>query len=163
MALNDIQIYTEGAFGSIGSQEWAVAASATTIKAGEPVTKVLGAAVVVPMATNMPDVTDAAGHVVGIATSTSTNTASAAGTVKVMPMVPGVVYLATPNDTTAFDTQAEYDALVGDRVLFDLTAGSYTILASDSANNGCVIQPLDIKRFPGKVAFSFRAAAYINA
>lgn len=56
-------------------------------------------------------------------------------------------------------TQAEYDALVGARVLIDLTAGSYTLLASDSANNGCVVEPLDISLFPGKVAFSIRAGA----
>jgi hypothetical protein len=53
-------------------------------------------------------------------------------------------------------TQSEYDALVGKRVLIDLTTGSYTILATDSANNGCVVQPLDISKQPGKVAFSFR-------
>jgi hypothetical protein len=32
----------------------------------------------------------------------------------------------------------------------------YTILAVDGATSGCVIQPLDISRYPGKVAFSFR-------
>lgn len=163
MAVGDITVLSEGAFGAMPSQRWAVAASATTIKPGEPVTKVLGAAVVVPMATNMPDVTDAAGHVVGIAVSTSTNTASAAGVVDVMLMTPDAVYLAKPNDTTAFDTQAEYDLLVGDRVLFDLTSSNYTILASDSTNNGCVIQPLDVLKHPGRVAFSFRAGAYAFA
>ena len=56
-------------------------------------------------------------------------------------------------------TQAEYDALVGARVLLDLTSGTYTILATDSANNGCVVEPLDISRFPNKVAFSIRAGA----
>ena len=54
-------------------------------------------------------------------------------------------------------TQSEYDALVGARVLLDLTAGVYTILATDGANNGCVVMPLDISKYPNKVAFTFRA------
>lgn len=156
MAARDIVSLYEPAFGSIGTRTFAVAASATTIKPGEPVTHVLGAAAVVPMATNMPVVANAAGYVVGIAASTSTNTASAAGTVDVILTVPGQVWLAHPNSTAAWDTQAEYDLLVGDRVLFDLTSGSYTILAADGSTYGCVIEPLDIAKYPGRVAFSFR-------
>ena len=53
-------------------------------------------------------------------------------------------------------TVALKDALVGDRVLIDLTTGSYTILATDGATNGCVIMPLDISKYPGKVRFAFR-------
>lgn len=156
MAVNDIIALANPAFGAVGTQRWAVAASATTIKPGEPVTKTLGGYVVVPMATNMPVVANAAGYVVGIAASTSTNTASAAGTVEVTPLIPGQTYLAKPNSAAAWDTQAEYDALVGDRVLFDLTSGSYTILATDGATYGCVIQPLDVSKYPGRVAFAFR-------
>ena len=164
MAVNDIIDLSDPAFGRIGSQRWAVAASATTIKPGEPVTHVLGAAAVVPMATNMPVVANAAGYVVGIAASTSTNTASAAGTVEVVPHVPGQVYLAWPNTAASWDTQSEYDALVGDRVLFDLTSGSYTILATDGATYGCVIQPLDVTKYPGRVAFTFRNdCSYLHA
>lgn len=154
MAINDITILDPGQFGSIGTIQYAVAASATLIYPGEPVTKALGDFVVSPMATNKPVV--ATDFLAGIAMSTSTNTASAAGTVEVMPLVANVVYLLKPNSAAAFDTQAEYDALVGDRVLIDLTAGVYTILATDGATSGCVIMPLDIKKFPGKVAFSFR-------
>lgn len=154
MAIGDIIALDEAQFGRIGSRKWAVAASSTTIKPGEPVVRALGGAVVTPMATNKPVVgTD---YVVGIAASTSTNTASAAGTVEVVPLQSGQVYLISPNSAAAWDTQAEYDALVGDRVLIDLTSTSYTILASDSATYGCVIMPLDISKYPGKVAFSFR-------
>ena len=56
-------------------------------------------------------------------------------------------------------TQATYDALVGYRVLLDLTGSTYTILVSDNADNGCVIEPLDVFKYPGKVAFSVREAA----
>lgn len=154
MALGDITILDQSTMAGIGAREFQVAASATLIYAGEPTTKALGAAVVTPMATNKPVV--ATDFSAGIAATTSTNTASAAGEVWVYPLVPGVQYLIAPNSAAAFDTQAEYDALVGDRVLFDLTAGVYTILASDSATSGLVIEQLDVAKYPGKVAFSIR-------
>ncbi len=154
MALGNIQIYDEGAFGYPGDESYVVAASATLIYPGEPVTKALGAAAVTPMATNKPVV--ATDFLAGIASSTSTNTASADGIVKVTKFQNGMSFLVAPNSTTAFDTQAEYDALVGDRVLMDLTTGTYTLLATDGATNGCVIMPLDIAKYPGKVRFSFR-------
>lgn len=154
MAINDVVAMDEPAFSSIGSRRYAVGASATIIYPGEIVVRALGGYVVTQMATNKPVV--GSDYVVGIAASQSTNTASAAGTVEVTPLVPGQVYLAKPNDSTAWDTQAEYDALVGDRVLFDLTSGAFTILATDGATSGCVIQPLDIKKYPGRVAFAFR-------
>lgn len=109
------------------------------------------------MGNRKPTITFLTDYLAGIATSTSTQTASADGTVDVQFLSPGVVYLVAPNSAAAFDTQAEYDALVGDRVLLDLTDGVFTILATDGANNGCVIEPLDIKLYPGKVAFSIRA------
>ena len=154
MALGDIQVYTAGAFGYPGDEEYAVGASATLIYAGEPVAKALGGAQVTPLATNKPVV--ATDFMAGIAATTSTNTASAAGTVKVTKFVDGLTYLISPNSAAAFDTQSEYDALVGDRVLFDLTTGSYTILATDGATSGLVIMPLDITRYPGKVRFAIR-------
>lgn len=154
MALGDIQIYDQGAFGYPGDESYAVAASATLIYPGEPVTKALGGEAVTPMATNKPVV--ATDFLAGIASSTSTNTASAAGIVKVTKFQNGMSFLIAPNVAATWDTQAEYDALVGDRVLLDLTTGTYTILATDGATSGCVIMPLDIARYPGKVRFSFR-------
>lgn len=163
MALGDLELLSsKNGTGFAGAQPYNVAASATLINAGEPVEmNALGDTVVLPMATNSPVVgTDFA---VGIATTTSTNTAGAAGTVSVAPVDPLDVWLIKPKVAATWDTQAEYDALVGKRVLIDLTAGSYTILASDSANNGCVIMPLDISRYPGQVAFSFRAGCFYKA
>lgn len=160
MSLGDITLYDEGAFGGAGSTPFGVAASATLINAGEPVQKTLGNStgkVVTPAATNFPAVgTD---YFAGIAATTSTNTASAAGTVQVLKPVPGQTYLIAPKVAATWDTQAEYDALVGARVLIDLTGGVYTILASDSATNGCVVEPLDIAKYPGKVRFSMRSGA----
>lgn len=157
MALGDIEFKDQSAFGFAGDMIHQVAASATLINAGEPVEKVLGTRYVIPATNNFPVVgTDSC---VGIAMSTSTNTAAADGTVNVSKLVPGVVYLIAPTVAATWDTQAKYDALVGDRVLLDLTAGVYTILAADGANNGCVIEQINIADYPGKVAFSIRAGA----
>ncbi len=150
----DITIKNAEVLAGTGAQKFIVLAGATTINPGEPVSKALGAASVTAMATNKPVV--ATDFLAGVAATTSTQTASADGEVWVYPVVPGVIYLMKPNSTAAFDTQAEYDALVGDRVLIDLTAGTYTILATDGATSGCVIEALDVAKYPGKVAFSFR-------
>lgn len=157
MALGDVQIQSQGAFGYPGSEIYNVAASATLILAGEPVAVTLGNStgkVVAPLATNAPVVgTD---YMVGIAATTSTNTASAAGTVQVTLLQPGMKYLCSPKVAASWDTQAEYDALVGARVLFDLTTGVYTVLATDGATSGLVVQPLNIAEVPGKVCFAIR-------
>lgn len=154
MALGDITFYDSANPGLPASERYAVAASATTIKAGEPVSKALGDFVVTPMATNKPVV--ATDFLAGIAASTSTNTAGAAGVVDVFVLTTNQTYLIAPNVAASWDTQAEYDALVGDRVLIDLTTSSYTILATDGATSGCVIMPLNIAKFPAKVRFTFR-------
>ena len=79
--------------------------------------------------------------------------------------MPVLSFLITPNAPTSWDTQAEYNALVGAFVLLDLTGtaaagtATYTILASHSAAYGCVIEPLDVAKYPGKVRFSIRSAA----
>lgn len=92
---------TNNGFGTPGSIRYAVAASATLINAGEPVLKALGGAAVSPMQTNSPVV--ATTFLAGIASSTSTNTASAAGVVDVTPMDPNQVYLIAPNSAAAWD------------------------------------------------------------
>jgi hypothetical protein len=162
--LGDIQVYDNGAFGYPGADTYNVASGVvSSIKAGEPVMKLLGDPSVVAMTTNMPN-TGSAFLVAGIAETTSTDTASAAGIVKVLKMVEGQSFLIAPKVAATWDTQSEYDALVGDRVLLDLTgtlaAGTqtYTILAADSANYGCVVLPLDVQKYPNKVRFAFRNA-----
>jgi hypothetical protein len=160
MATGDILLHKASAFGEAGAIKYKTAASATLIYPGEPVTKTLGGYVVAKMATNKPDASSTTTELlVGIATTTSTNTAALAGEVWVQPILPGVIYKMKPNVAATWDTQAEYDLLVGDRVLMDYTSPSYTILAADSANNGCVIEWIDVAKNPGYVAFSFRAAS----
>lgn len=161
MSLNDIKIYSDGTFGPPGAVRHAVAAgSTTTIRSGELVVKTLGSAFVTVVTTNsttFPSV--GTNYIAGIAAGDSTQTASAAGYVDVIPNVPGLTYLCAPNVAATWDTQTEYDALVGDRVKFNVsTAGLTTVLALDNANNGCVVEPLDIQRYPGLVRFSLRQA-----
>ncbi len=154
MAKNDILIYDEAAFGYPGDETYGVGASATGVFAGEPVVKALGGSNVAALATNKPVV--ATDFLAGVAASDSNQTATADGIVRVTKLVPGLTWLISPNVAATWNTQSKYDQLVGDRVLLDLTSGSYTILASDGATSGCVIMPLDISKFPGKVRFAFR-------
>lgn len=160
MARGDIVVYTDGAFGYPGDDTYTVASGTTlTIKAGEPVSKALGAVAVTALATttNTAKPVVATDFVVGIASSDSTETTTAGGIVRVTKHLPGMSYLISPKTAASWDTQAEYDALVGFRVLFDfVTAGSWTILASDSATSGLVIMPLNIAKVPGKVRFTMR-------
>lgn len=158
MAKGDITILDQSAMQGQGSLTFIVAANTTAINAGEPVSCPLGAVqAAIPMATNNPVV--ATIFMAGVASTAGTQTASAAGTVTCYPINGGTVFLIAPKVAATWATQALYDALVGSRVLLDLTAGVYTILAADGATSGCVIRPLDISKYPGKVAFSFRAAS----
>ena len=142
-----------------GSVEFAVAAggSGASIHAGEPVQKLAGPAYATLAVNNMPTTTN---RQVGIATSNSNETASADGTVKVMLGKPGTVFIGNADVTTTWNTQAKYNALVGSRVLIKLSGGVFTVLASDGASNGCIVEYLDITRYPGKVAFSFSPLTY---
>lgn len=157
MARGDIKVLEQSSMTGRGSRKYNVAAGATAIYAGEPVVRALGATSVTVMATNSPQV--GTHYVVGIAQTDSTHTASANGTVEVLPLDSGTTYLISPKVAATWNTQTEYDDLVGDRVLIDLTNGSYTILATDGAGYGCVVMPLDVDKYPGKVAFAFRKSA----
>jgi hypothetical protein len=162
MAIGDILFKETTPAGYAGDVRQQVAAGAIgSIVAGIPVSKALGQPFVVPLATNQPVVGTT--YMAGVSATLSTDTVSVAGYVRVARMQPGVIYLAKPKVAATFATQALYNALVGARVLFDLTAGVYTILAADSANNGLVIEDLEISRYPGMVAFSFRQALSYQA
>jgi len=166
--LGDIQIYDDGV-SNLGATDNYVVASGTAaakIKAGEPVyIAANGAGVATALATNLPSSANSASTISGIAATTSTDTVAAAGTVSVYRNITGVTFLIAPNSAAAWDTQAEYNALVGAQVLLDLTGtaaagtATYTILATHNAAYGCIVEPLDISRYPGKVRFSIRPAA----
>lgn len=136
-----------------GSLKYAVASGTTaSITAGEPVQKLAGAAYATLAQTNFPTATL---RVVGVASSNSNETATADGTVDVIPATNGQIWLANPKVAATWNTQAKYNALIGSRVLIDLTTATFTILATDSAGNGCIVEYLDIARYPAKVAFSW--------
>lgn len=144
-----------------------VSSTTASIKAGEPVSPAvagqtgLSSSQVIPAVTSSPIISTTTTNIayVGIAQTTSTQTTSADGTVDVIPVFPGIVYLISPKTAATWNTQAKYNALVGARVTLDLTAGVYTINATDGYNNGCVVMPLDIAKYPGKVAFQIRPGA----
>ena len=78
----------------------------------------------------------------GLAKSLSTDTASAAGIVDTWCPVPGILYRGFAKSAAAADTQAEINALMGKKVIFDLTAGDWTVdtAATDALVNCVVIQ-----------------------
>jgi hypothetical protein len=159
MAVNDITAYEPAAFGSIGTKKFYVNTGVAAINPGEPVGyKALGASYIIPLATSTPVVnTD---YMVGIAQSTTTLSTSVQ-TIDVMPLAKGVLYLINPKVAATYGlgttpVQATYSALIGSRVTFDLTAGVYTINSTDSANNGLVVEYIDVTKASGKVAFSVR-------
>lgn len=167
MAQGDLIIVEQNQITGRGGRLYNVAAG-TPIYAGEPVqVRAVGGIVVEPNLTSTPVCSASAGVeglFAGVATTNSTNTTAAAGTVYVMPVNSGITYLGNPDAPTSWDTQAEYDALVGKRVLLKNsvsvtatpTSGTYTVLASDSANNGCTVQAMNIAEHPAKVAIAFR-------
>lgn len=155
MAAGDIQYYDISTMQQNGAKRAKVAAGATQIYAGEPITRVVGQGNSIIMGSGKPVVgTD---YLQGIATCNSTQTASLAGYVDYIPVQPGIIYLVNPAVPTNWDTQAEYDALLGYRFLLQYSGGAFSLLTADATDNGCVVMPLDVSRYPGKVAICFRA------
>lgn len=129
------------------SQSWAtqyVVASggAATIAAGSPTKCVTAdgsvAGAVIPMVDGDGLVT--AERFTGLAKSTSTDTASAAGVVDTWAPVSGMLYRGSPKVAGSVDTQAEINALMGKKVLFDLTSSVWTVdTAATDALVNCVV------------------------
>jgi len=185
MALGDITPYSkDNGNGYPGDINYAVATSATVpqILSGEPVAKALGTGTVTAMASGKPLVgTD---YLVGVAATTSTEGTSgtAYGAVSVTPIDEPCTYLVSTLATSTYfglnatgtagnPSQTVYDLMVGSRVTLARTGGvgatqlggTYTINATDSSNQGLVVEELDIAKFPGKVRFSFRSALSYRA
>ena len=133
MALGDVRIVSPGGNNLPPSQKFLVAAAATTINAGEPVA--ITGTFAIPLADALP--TTASPIMVGIASSTSTQTASTVGEVWVDLAVDGLVLECAALSFAAVDTQAEIDAMLNNLVLFNLASGVYTIdTAVVAAGNG---------------------------
>lgn len=127
--------------GPVPTMKWLVAAgAAATINPGTP-TKFSSAGAVVPMVDANGTTSE---RFTGLAKGTSTDTAAAAGVVYTFVPLPGLIYAAAAKSAAAADTQAEIDALLGARLVFDLTGtvgpgltGKWTVdtAAGDGANN----------------------------
>ena len=175
MALGDFTLLNQSSTqGGRGGRLYNVAAG-TPILAGEPVQKTaVGAVVVTALHSSLPIVgtSPVEGLFVGIATTNSTNTTTTAGTVNVIPVRNTDTWLVAPAVAATYGlgstpVQATYDALVNKRVLIqngaeqlayvaNVNAGTYSLLASDSASNGAVVQAKSVLEYPGKVAIAFR-------
>jgi hypothetical protein len=143
------------------SRKYQVEAGVSAIAFGTPLKlKAAGSNYVIPLADAEP-VIGTTTNFVGFASNASTQTASVDGEVSVYVPANGVVYLAPAKTLAAIDTQAEYNALVGNNVLFDLTSSVYTVdqSATHDAANGLTIVDLNILDYPGKVAFTIREGA----
>lgn len=131
-----------------------------SITAGKPV-KIGGTGnnYVILLATGDPEVgTD---RMIGIAQSTSTDTASADGTVEVAVIRPGVTKMRAKVTTAGnMDTDAELLAILGDSVTFDLTSTTFTVDENEGDDpdvHGLVIVAGDIDA--GTVDFYLKEAA----
>lgn len=119
------------------------AGGAATITPGVP-TKGADAAAASPWTGAVVPMVDGDGSTsqrfTGIAISTSTDTASAAGVVTTINPIPGVSYYGYAKTASTADTAAEVLALQGKRVVFDLTTSDWTIdaAAADAVAN-CVV------------------------
>lgn len=139
MALADIKIVDTGGLSAVPTVRWNVEAAATQIYAGDAT--IIGASQKYVIVAADGDPVVGTEVFAGIAASTSTQTASADGYVELYMPIPGVVYAAKAKSAAAANTQAEIDALIGKRVVLDLTAGVYTVdtAAADGATNAIYI------------------------
>lgn len=114
---------------NVSTQTFQVASGAdNSISPGEPVVATPGTATVALAADATPAVgTD---YLIGIATTESTDTTAAAGTVDVYVFQGGEVISAKTKLAASSDTLAEIKALANDFLLFDLTSGVWTVDAA---------------------------------
>jgi hypothetical protein len=145
MAANRFGFKIDKGLSTTFSTQYIVASgSVGSISSGTPTECVTADASVAGVITTMAD----GGGVVtamrftGLAKDTSTDTAAAAGICNTWAPAPGLLYRGKPLVAGSFDTQAEINALMGKKVLFDLTSSNWTIdsATADALINCVVIQ-----------------------
>jgi len=128
MSFQDIKIVEKGS-GSVRKylvDDRTTSGAAATIKAGEPVKRASdGSPFVILLADGDPE--RGTDRMVGIAIEESSETSTVDGEVLVFVPGPDTVLEAKATTAANVDTQAEIDALLGDVVSMDLTAGVFTL------------------------------------
>lgn len=162
MALNDVKVHFSP-YDSVSSLTYIVAASATTIKAGDVVSleTASGTGAVITIADASPTTTTAVTNglrVVGVAATTSTNTSGAAGSVEVFQPLPGIIWKAKAKTASTADTQAEIDAKQNDCILLDVTAGVVTVDFAASHSDASGIQVVGGNPDTQEIYFQFRSS-----
>lgn len=116
------------------------AGGVSTIAAGTPTKSADAAGSATGAVVPMVDGDGAIGqNFTGIAKSTSTDTAAAAGSVTLWLPLPGYVYAAKAKTASTADTAAEIAALFRKRVVFDLTSTVWSVdAAATDALVNCV-------------------------
>lgn len=140
MSLDNFTLVKQAGHSSAPTYTYSVQAGATTINRGEPVKLAsISGDYVVPSADAEPVV--GTPTFLGIAASTSNQTASADGTVEVYRALPGFVFRAKAKTLSTVDTAAEIAALKNNHVVLDLTSSVYTIdaAAAHAGTNGVII------------------------
>ncbi len=145
MSTGDIRIVDTGGLGAVptypqaGTTRWATKAGNTALNPGEPCS--IDATNGIPYVVIIADAQGTNGSkLVGIVKSKDSVTASVDGVVDVYMPLPGVVYAGKAKSSTAANTDAKVLALIGKRVIFDVTSSVVTIdtAAADAATN-CVL------------------------
>lgn len=157
MSLGDIKIVKVGGLSNVPTYRFKVQAGATTINAGEPVKVATAGAQYVVKSADAEPVTGTPTFV-GIAASTSTQTASVDGYVDVYKPIQGVVFRASAKTKSNIATQSAVDTLKNRRSLLDLTSGVFTVDESqaDASTNGIVI--VDGDPVKGTLDFEIRSS-----
>lgn len=142
MAKGDIDFKNRGGHDSVPTFTFQTEAGATDIKAGEPIKwKSAGSPYVIPLVDADLTIGTDTQLVSMNCASDSTHTSTADGSIQAYLPLPGIIYRAKAKTSGNFDTQSEINALVGDRVIIDLTGIIYTIdeSAGDGATNAFYI------------------------
>jgi len=121
MALNDVRIY-KNPYGCLPSMTWQTDAAATAITAGDLMMQTaIGGVYATPVTDGLGAIGGANLPILGVAASAGSHTATADGTVEIYLPLPGVIYEMAVTTSTNFDTQSEIGALVGDRVVINVS------------------------------------------
>ena len=141
MAVNNIRIVDVAGYNVIPTRVYQTAASATAIPAGEFVMRDAAGGQNAALITDNYGVVGTSLPLLGLTARASTHTAAAAGTVEVYLPLSGITYEAAATTAANVDTQAEIDALAGNRVLLDVIAAVTTVDEdlAEAVTNGIVI------------------------